>query len=100
MHGSRTEICYFGKFEQASYDGRCPPTCPRTTVPGESPYCPAPGRQYKNSFDVMRRVAREVVIIISISILRLLEISAGLFTNSINEQRFPRAVYSVHAAYT
>lgn len=66
-----------GNFEQASYDGRCPPTCPRTTVPGLSPYCPAP-RQYKNSFDVMTRVAREVVIVTSIFALRLPVISVGL----------------------
>lgn len=58
-------------------DGRCPPACPRASVAGVSPYCPPPGQQYKNSFDVMSRVAREVVIIISVLSLQVLAISVG-----------------------
>jgi len=66
--GSRIEIICFGNFWQVAVDGRCPPACPRTSVAGVSLDCPPPRQQYKNTLDVMQRVAQEVVIIIIFSV--------------------------------
>ena len=52
-------------------DGRCPPACPRTSVAGVSLDCPPPRQHYKNTFDVMRRVAHEVIIIRPLNLLVL-----------------------------
>lgn len=44
---------------EVAVNGRCPPACPRTSVEGVSLDCPPPRQQYKNTLDVMRRVANE-----------------------------------------
>lgn len=42
-------------------DGRCPPACPRNSNVGVAPACPPLGAsQYKGTWDVVYKIARQV----------------------------------------
>jgi len=52
---------YLSLFDQVAVDGRCPPACPRNSNVGVAPACPPLGAsQYKGTWDVVYKIARQV----------------------------------------